>query len=366
MDTPAIIRKAGYMDETHTVFTEDRYILTVHRIRGDGPVVFLQHGLEDSSATWLLAGPDHGAPGFRLAEAGYDVWLGNYRGNTYSRAHRDLDPDDDNEFWQFSWDEMARYDLPAQLNHVMDRSGQSKIYYVGHSMGTSTFLAMNSVNETWAEHIELAVLLAPVAYVEHMASPIKYLAPFANSLQWIASHMGVGEFLPSNWLMDLLATYACSDSSILQAVCENVVFLLTGYDQTQMNETMLETIANHIPAGTSTYTILQFAQGINSKDFGGMDWGDDDLNMQHHGTVDPPSYDLTKVNTKIALFWGDNDWLAQVEDLIKIIMKVPNIVENYEVPWAEWNHLDFLYAIDIDMLQNNHLLEVLAEHPIEN
>ena len=40
------------------------------RIPGSGPAVFMQHGLEDSSATWVLAGPEHGAPGFRLAEAG--------------------------------------------------------------------------------------------------------------------------------------------------------------------------------------------------------------------------------------------------------------------------------------------------------
>jgi len=363
--TPEIIRKAGYQDETHTVFTEDRYILTMHRIRGDGPVVLCQHGLEDSSATWLLAGPDHGAPAFRLAEAGYDVWLGNYRGNSYSRAHRDLDPDKDNAYWQFSWDEMAKYDLPAQLTTVLERTGKEKIYYIGHSMGTTTFMAMNSVNQSWADHIELAVLLAPVAYVENMASPIAYLAPFSNSIQWIADHLGMGEFLPSNWLMDLLASLACTDNSLLQGVCENVVFLLTGYDQTQMNETMLDTIAHHIPAGTSSYTILQYAQGVKSKEFMGFDWGDDDSNMAHHDSVLPPMYDLSKINTKIALFWGDNDWLAQAGDLIKIIMKVPTIVENYEVPWPEWNHLDFLYAIDIDLYQNIHLLDILKKYPIQ-
>ena len=40
-------------------------------------------------------------------------------------------------------------------------------------MGTTTFLTMNSLDPSWADRVELAVLLAPVAHVEHMESPIK-------------------------------------------------------------------------------------------------------------------------------------------------------------------------------------------------
>jgi hypothetical protein len=32
------------------------------------------------------------APAFVIAKSGYDVWLGNNRGNKYSRNHQSIDP----------------------------------------------------------------------------------------------------------------------------------------------------------------------------------------------------------------------------------------------------------------------------------
>lgn len=47
---------------------------------------------------------------FLLANNGYDVWVNNTRGNRYSRNHVFLDPDNDKVFWDYSFEDMAKYD----------------------------------------------------------------------------------------------------------------------------------------------------------------------------------------------------------------------------------------------------------------
>ena len=50
---------------------------------------------------------------------GYDVWLGNVRGNIYSLNHTTLTPDS-HQFWDFSFQEMAEIDLPAMVDKVLE------------------------------------------------------------------------------------------------------------------------------------------------------------------------------------------------------------------------------------------------------
>lgn len=54
--------------------------------------IILQHGLLDCSDTWIINDEDK-APAFLLANRGYDIWLGNSRGNKHSRNHTKYNPD---------------------------------------------------------------------------------------------------------------------------------------------------------------------------------------------------------------------------------------------------------------------------------
>ncbi|GMR46965.1 hypothetical protein PMAYCL1PPCAC_17160, partial [Pristionchus mayeri] len=132
-----IIANRGYPAEKHTVITPDGYILTLHRIPhgrngagGGRPILFL-HGLVCSSFDFLSA-PANRALSYSLADAGYDIWLGNNRGNIYSNAHVNYS-NWDNRFWEFTWDEMSDFDVPTMIDYVLNTTAQPDLYVIGWS-----------------------------------------------------------------------------------------------------------------------------------------------------------------------------------------------------------------------------------------
>ncbi|CAG7820114.1 unnamed protein product, partial [Allacma fusca] len=100
LHTVEILQAQGYDSETHYVTTDDGYIFEVHRIPAPGkPAVYVLPGIFQSSRDLVLNCKGRSLAS-KLSEAGYDVWLGNFRGTTYGRNHTSLSPDN-GRFWKF-------------------------------------------------------------------------------------------------------------------------------------------------------------------------------------------------------------------------------------------------------------------------
>uniref|UniRef100_A0A183C0V5 AB hydrolase-1 domain-containing protein n=1 Tax=Globodera pallida TaxID=36090 RepID=A0A183C0V5_GLOPA len=227
------------------------------------PVFFLQHGLLASSADWVTNLPNQSLA-FILADAGFDVWLGNVRGNFYSDAHVNWTKLE-RKFWEFTWDEMASKDLPTMVAKTLKVSGQNDLYYVGHSQGTAIMFAkLASENGTFPKKIRKFFALAPVASVKYIDGLIAFLGRYFGRDLWALRFVfGTHDFLPHNWMTTMFARIVCG-LSWRNILCENVVFQIGGPESNQFNQSRLMVYAEHTPAGTSTWNILHWAQMRNS------------------------------------------------------------------------------------------------------
>ncbi|EFN62714.1 Lipase 1 [Camponotus floridanus] len=183
LNTPEMIRKAGYPAESHVIMTEDGYLLTLHHIPGgnNSLPVLLQHGFYCSSADWVVLGKGK-ALAYLLADQGYDVWLGNFRGNTYSKAHISLSPLN-STFWNFSFHEMGIYDLPAMITFITNMRSQPLHTYIDHSMGAGSFFTMASERPEISKMVQMMIALAPAVFIKHMRSPAQYLKLFRSEIE---------------------------------------------------------------------------------------------------------------------------------------------------------------------------------------
>lgn len=110
---------------------------------------------------------------YMLVDDGYDVWMANVRGNRYSRKHVKYDPDKDGKkFWDFSWNEIGLEDVPSMIDYVRDYVKQEKIFYIGHSQGTTVFFVLCSEKPEFNNKIKAQFSLAPIGKMKHMTSPL--------------------------------------------------------------------------------------------------------------------------------------------------------------------------------------------------
>lgn len=74
------------------------------------------------------------------------------------------------------------YDLPAVITYITDLK-RDKLFFIGHSMGASTFAAMASEMPKVTQRVKLMIGLAPAVYVHNMRSSLRFLAPFWKEVQ---------------------------------------------------------------------------------------------------------------------------------------------------------------------------------------
>ncbi|XP_017486992.1 PREDICTED: lipase 3-like [Rhagoletis zephyria] len=356
----------NYPVESHTVQTIDGYLLTMFRIpyslraqNANVPnktVLFLQHGLISSSDDWILAGPDK-ALAYLAADAGYDVWLGNFRGITYSRRHVSRSPEK-KAFWRFSFHELGIYDLPAMFEYVLRTTMKDSLHYVGHSMGTTTFMVLMSLMPWYMERIRTAHLLAPVVYIDNQQSPLmRFTSPILGKPSPISKAVSDHDFLGYNEFTSLFDAAACRNEFLDETLCANLLFLYTGFDPVNTDYSLIPEIVKTHPTGGSTNQVLHYMQEYVSGHFRQYDHGLKG-NLLYYKQPTPPDYPLESIraNPPLQLYYADNDWQSSPIDVFRLLPRMGDNIELRHINLTTWNHLDYLFAFNVREVINERVL----------
>lgn len=125
---------------------------------------------------------------------------------------------------------------------------------------------------------------------------------------------------------------------------------------------MLPRILGHTPSGTSVRTLLHYAQIYKSRRFEAYDHGSPESNARaYSGLTRPPEYDLRRADFPSALFWGANDWVATPADVAWLARRLPRVVSSRRVAHPGFNHLDFLWAKDANVLVYEDVVRLVGE-----
>lgn len=387
----------GFICEEHQVTTKDNYLLTIYKIMPDENVLkemyknieikkkknilkkkdpfsdiintneyicFFQHGLLDSSDGWVCNFKNKCLP-FIMSNKGFEVWVANSRGNKYSKEHLTLDPllDENKEkFFDFSFEEMGKYDLPACFDYILNLKSKKNIFlddisiivddennddinennenlkkenknakssvenilkdypkpkkrilYFGHSQGCASIVsAMTLNNDYFKENLKAVILLAPAVKVANMnSSIINYLEQIG--LDDILVKKKIYEVLPYD---ERLQTTGIIMNSFWPNLSMTLLEEVSDENSLTNCSNRIKTFLAHYPSGASLKSILHFVQMKKSQKFQSFDYGKDENKLRYDGSEVPYLYDISKISgVPIIICAGKKDKLTSIIDV---------------------------------------------------
>lgn len=323
----------------------------------------MNHGLLDSADAFIINFKDK-APAFVAAEQGYDVWLGNNRGNKYSMLHTTLDAEKDSKYWRYSFVEMSKYDLPAFISYIRDNTGMlahEKMTYLAHSQGTIQMFYKLATNKKFAQdNFNLYVGLAPMARLSKTSqipgAVLKAYVALQPELEFLGVHSVFG--------VDFVSKTISRGCGVFTSVCEYLTYFFCTNTIDPVNYEKFRVYMGHYPSGSSLQSLVHLGQFVEHGKFKEYDWGPK-TNLKKYGQIDPPTLSfsgVTKEELPMALYVGKDDLVAQVEDSHWLRDQVKDALVDYQE--LKGGHVQFFVNKDASFFTKNIMTQIRKFNPV--
>lgn len=401
-----IIIRSGYKYENHYVMSDDGYVTELIRIVNPladrqhikQPPVMLLHGGTIDPTAYVWASPIQHKPevyprteesgpmtswnrslGFMLANNGYDVWLVGTRGSDskneghirYKNAKSiDLSGDSDKkhieapvegalearQFWSFTMDDIIQYEVPRQIDRVLELTGARKVLLHSYSQSTFITLTMLAEHPDYADKVHGLVSMAPVINDVGSNRLSKY------GLRMLCGYLplDVGITLFSEVLLTKMTRAIWVKLNEHKYLRYNLIKPLQNflYGSSAKWLTLMEpAVIGHSLMPLGFGQLKQCCQQVIVKHYQKYDYGPVE-NQLKYGQLKPPKVNLTDLHIKNwMVISGSRDNFAPPASVKQILNDVEHPTPYRHINVEGYNHLDVVAAVTNDIMVNVPILE---------
>jgi len=250
-------------------------------------------------------------------------------------------------------DQFAFHDIPDTIDYILDTSKQQSLSYIGFSQGTAQAFAALSVHPALNDKIDVFVALAPAMAPPGLASGI--VASFVKtSPEVLYLVFGRKAILGSAAMWQALLY-----PGIFVYFIDKSLRFLFGWKAENITAHQKLAAYPHLYSFSSVKTVVHWFQIIRN---GTFQMFDDEVAKPLAMSNGNKYYKVAKfptrnIKTPIVLVYGGSDSLVDINLMLKELPRhtVAKCIPKYE-------HLDFLWASDVDSLVFPHVLEALESY----
>jgi len=318
---------------SHKIYTNDSFELTLHHcklINNNNNeckgIILLQHPLWFSSLHFILKGKESIV--YKLLINGYDVWLGNNRGNEFTKQYNN------NKIYNWSFQDMGYLDLTQIIkyinNNACNNQNNNGIIYIGISQGSMQFISLMSTYIEYQKYIKHSIWITPPISFELnnilLYYIIKVLALLPNWFIVFFTRIGAifGRILPF------------SIAWICTKLCATLMGFLRLYDSMKYNEVSRLRL-KYLPSGFITKTMLAHFRELSIKESIIFDRNNNKI------------FNISNIKIPISIIIGEHDCCCNV---VKTIGYAHNKLKSYLknlIIIPKMSHLDVIWS---DVLPN--------------